>query len=167
MQVEGILASAGYHIAAPATAIYASHRMNTIGSIGVKTVLWDSSKMYENAGIKVHKVDTGEHKSTGLEGAPVTAAQLAEVQRVVDQLYAEFKAVITAGRNIVEKDLNPLADGRTWFASEALGYGLIDGIQPLEQTLSGLSQHRQPQHRLTRAEAADMFAAFEPMHTDR
>lgn len=161
VQIEGQLASAGYHIATPATAIYASHRMNTVGSIGVRTVLWDSSKMYDNAGIKVIKVDTGEHKSTGLEGVPVTEAQQAEVQRVVDQLYSEFLAVIIAGRGIDEKTLKPLADGRSWFAHEAEGFGLIDGIQSLETTLNSLTKRSQPRNGMTRAQAAEMFARYE------
>lgn len=161
VQIEGTLASAGYHIAAPATAIYASHRMNTIGSIGVRTVLWDSSKMYDNAGIKVIPVDTGAHKSTGVEGVPVTEAQQAEVQRVVDQLYAEFLAVIIAGRGIDEKTLKPLADGRSWFAHEAQGFGLIDGIQSPETTLSSLTKRSQSRTGMTRAQADSLFADFE------
>ncbi len=161
VQIEGTLASAGYHIAAPANAIYASHRMNTIGSIGVRTVLWDTTRMYQNAGIDVHKIDTGEHKSTGLEGVPVTEEQKAEVQRVVDQLYAEFLAVIIKGRGIAEADLKPLADGRTWFAHEAEGFGLIDAIQPLETTLANLKTRQPPAGRLTRAQADSLFSQFE------
>lgn len=161
VQIEGTLASAGYHIAAPANAIYASHRMNTIGSIGVRTVLWDTTRMYQNAGIDVHKIDTGEHKSTGLDGVPVTEEQKAEVQRVVDQLYAEFLAVIVKGRGIAEAELKPLADGRTWFAHEAEGFGLIDAIQPLETTLASLKSRQSPAGRLTRAQANRLFAQFD------
>tara|TARA_R110002167_G_scaffold188319_1_gene389838 strand:- start:18781 stop:19671 length:891 start_codon:yes stop_codon:yes gene_type:complete len=161
VQVEGILASAGYYVAAGATAIYASHRMHSVGSIGVRTALWDSSKLYEEAGIKVIKIDTGEHKSTGMDGVPITEAQVAEVQRVVDQLYAEFLQVIQQGRGISEKDLKPLADGRTWFAHEALGLGLIDAIQPLETTMAGLSRRSQSKQGMTTQAAAEMFAEFD------
>lgn len=159
VQIEGTLASAGYHVAVGASAIYASHRMNSVGSIGVRTALWDSAEMYENAGIKVIKVDTGEHKSTGLEGVPITEAQVAEVQRVVDQLYAEFLAVIIAGRGITEKELKPLADGRSWFAHEAEGFGLIDAIQPLETTLASLTARKQS-GGMTRAAADELFKDF-------
>lgn len=159
VQIEGTLASAGYHVAVGANAIYASHRMNSVGSIGVRTALWDSAEMYENAGIKVIKVDTGEHKSTGLEGVPITEPQVAEVQRVVDQLYAEFLAVIIAGRGITEKELKPLADGRSWFAHEAEGFGLIDAIQPLETTLASLAA-RQQKGGMTRAAADELFKDF-------
>lgn len=159
VQIEGTLASAGYHVAVGANAIYATHRMNSVGSIGVRTSLWDTAEMYENAGIKVIKVDTGEHKSTGLEGVPITEPQVAEVQRVVDQLYAEFLAVIIAGRGITEKELKPLADGRSWFAYEAEDFGLIDGIQPLEKTLASLTA-RQQKGGMTRAAADELFKDF-------
>lgn len=161
VQIDGILASAGYHVAAGATVIAAGNKMHSIGSIGVRTVLWDSSKLYEDAGIKVIKIDTGEHKSTGMDGVPVTEAQVAEVQRVVDQLYAEFLQVIQQGRGISEKDLKPLADGRTWFAHEALDLGLIDAIQPLETTLSNLPKRSNTQSGMTTKAAAELFAQFD------
>lgn len=159
VQVQGALCSAGYHVAAQANAIYASHRMNSIGSIGVRTVLWDSQKMYEDAGIKVIKIDTGEHKSTGLEGVEVTEPQIAEVQRLVDELYQEFLKVIQSGRNITNDEVKALADGRIWFASDAKKHKLIDAIQPLESTLAALSKSSKP--KLTRAQAAALFSSFD------
>jgi len=158
VQIQGILASAGYHFAAQANSIYASHRMNRVGSIGVRTVLWDSTEMYEKAGIKVIKIDTGEHKSTGLEGVPVTEEQQAEVQRTVDLLYAEFLRVIEVGRGISKEALKPLADGREWFAEDALKHNLIDAIQPLDTTLSALSKPHKS--RLSHTAVAEMFSEF-------
>ncbi len=160
VQVEGILASAGYHVAAKANAIYASHKMHSIGSIGVRTAVWDSQKMYEEAGIKVIKIDTGEHKSTGMSGVEVTEAQVAEIKRVVDQLYEEFLDVIKAGRGMDDKALKPLADGRVWFASAALDHGLIDGIQSLETTMAGLSKRSENRPGMTKAKADALFAEF-------
>lgn len=165
VQIEGTLASAGYHVAAGANSIYASHRMNSVGSIGVRTVLWDTSKMYDEAGIRVIKVDTGEHKSTGLAGVPVTEAQQAEVQRVVDQLYDEFLAVIVRGRGISESDLKELADGRTWFAHEAEEFGLIDGIQSLEQTMAELAKNSSAGGR-TRAESGMSIEAADALFAE-
>lgn len=161
VQVEGCLASAGYHVAAGAASIYAGHAMHSVGSIGVRTALWDTSKLYGDAGIKVIKVDTGEHKSTGLAGVEVTEAQIKEVQRSVDWLYAEFLRVIQLGRGMDEKTLKPLADGRVFFASEALTAGLIDGIQPLEQTLAALPKRQSGGKTMTRAQADALFVGVE------
>jgi len=161
VQVDGILASAGLHVAAGATAIYANHRMNSIGSIGVRTALWDTSEMFAKAGIKVIKFDTGEHKSTGLEGTPVTEEQAQEVQRIVDELYAEFLKTLQSGRKMSEAEAKEVADGRTWFAEDALKLKLIDGIQPVEQTIAQIRQANPPTPRLTRAESTEMFSKFQ------
>ena len=140
VQVEGSLCSAGYHVAAGATNIIANHKMNVIGSIGVRTVLVDTSKYYEDMGVKIMPIDTGEHKSTGQDGVPVTDSQKAEIQRQVDELYSEFINVIVEGRGISEKEAKALGDGRTWFANVALSSGLIDAIQGIELTIQNLAK---------------------------
>lgn len=160
VQVDGILASAGLHVAAGASAIYASHRMNIIGSIGVRTALWDTSEMFEKAGIKVIKIDTGEHKSTGLDGAPVTEEQVQEIQRIVDELYVEFLRTLQSGRKMTEAEAKEVADGRTWFSEDAVKLKLIDGIQPFEQTIAQVRKANPPKARLTRAESTQMFSKF-------
>lgn len=140
IQVEGSLASAGYHVGVGASAIYANHKMNSIGSIGVRTVLVDTSKYYEEMGVKVIAIDTGEHKSTGQDGVEITEAQEAEIQRQVNELMVEFLGVIVDGRGISENDAKTLGDGRTWFATDAVNNSLIDGIQSTEVTLQGFSK---------------------------
>lgn len=159
VQIEGSLASAGYHVAVGATSIYANHKMNSIGSIGVRTVLVDTSKYYEEMGVKVIPIDTGEHKSTGQDGVEITDAQSAEIQRQVDELYSEFIAVIVAGRGIAEKDARALGDGRTWFANDAINNSLIDDIQSTEVTLQGLSK-RSPGNGSNSLRAEETSAAF-------
>lgn len=166
VQVEGSLASAGYHVAVGASAIYANHKMNSIGSIGVRTVLVDTSKYYEEMGVKVLPIDTGEHKSTGQDGVPITDAQAAEIQRQVDELYVEFISVIVAGRGISEKDAKTLGDGRSWFANDAINNSLIDGIQSTEATLQGLSKRTNSNTggaSAFAAKASEDFAEFEDL----
>lgn len=133
VHVDGMLASAGYYIAAGASKIYAN-RMDLIGSIGTRIMLYDYSKYFEDIGIKAIPIDTGEHKSAGAEGTEITEAQQAEFQKIVDGYFEDFLNVINRGRNI--PDLNELADGRIFLASEAVNNGLIDGIKSVEQTLS-------------------------------
>ena len=160
VQVEGSLCSAGYHVAAGATNIIANHKMNVIGSIGVRTVLVDTSKYYEEMGVKIMPIDTGEHKSTGQEGVPITDSQKAEIQRQVDELYAEFINVIVEGRGILEKDAKALGDGRTWFATDALSSSLIDAIQSTEATLQSLAKRNVNNTAETNAFAEKTNAAF-------
>jgi protease-4 len=165
VQVEGSLCSAGYHVAAGASSIIANHKMNVVGSIGVRTVLVDSSKYYEDMGIKILPIDTGEHKSTGQDGVAITDVQKAEIQRQVDELYAEFINVIVEGRGISEKDAKTLGDGRTWFATDALNSSLIDTIQSIEQTIQSLAKRNTtPNNSNAFAEKTNAaFAEFESL----
>ena len=127
-----MLASAGYYIAAGATNIYAN-RMDLIGSIGTRIMLYDYSEYFNELGIKAIPIDTGEHKSAGAEGTEITEAQQAEFQRIVDGYFDDFISVINRGRTI--PDLDSLADGRVFFAADAVKNGLIDGIKSLDETL--------------------------------
>ena len=136
-QVDGLTASAGYYVASQANKIYAN-RMDLIGSIGTRIDLYDYSKAFDQAGIEAIPVNTGDHKSAGMMGTEITKEQRAEFQRIVDGFFEDFKNTVIQGRGMSEKEFNAVADGRVFFAHEAIDLGLIDGVQGIEQTLSEL-----------------------------
>ena len=139
-QVRGMLASAGYYLAANASRIYTGP-MDLTGSIGVRMALADYSRMFENAGIKVIPIDTGEHKSAGLVGTEITEAQQAEFQRIVDGYMDNFVNTIRKGRGdrISRESLDSVADGRVFFPKDAQQSGLIDGVQGITETLAEIN----------------------------
>jgi len=153
VQVDGLLASAGYYVASQAGAIYASPG-DLIGSIGTRTALYDFSKLYEEAGVKAIPVDTGEHKSAGLPGTKITDAQIAEFQRIVDGYFEMFLSAVERGRGMSRKELLKVADGRVFFPEESKEYGLIDGVQTLTQTLGAIVTQA-PGKRLTAKAAGE------------
>ena len=137
-QVDGMMASAALYATAHATSIYAGRR-DLVGSIGTRIMLYDYSKMFKEAGIKAIPIDTGEHKSAGAMGTEITKEQQAEFQRIADGYFADFKDVVTQGRGISSEDFDLLADGRVFFANEEpLDFGLIDGVQSLQETVNQL-----------------------------
>lgn len=138
-QVDGMAASAGYWAASQAESIFAG-RLDQVGSIGVRMALWDDSKYYEDQGMKLVVIDTGEHKSAGIYGAPITKEQIAEFQKTVDIYFESFKNAIVRGRGMAMKVLKPLADGRVFIGQEAVDNGLIDGIQTFEETFNQVRQ---------------------------
>lgn len=149
VQVDGLLASAGYYVASYASAIYAAHD-DLIGSIGTRTFLVDSSKAAEMAGFKVIPVDTGEHKSAGLPGTPVTESQIDATQQIVDGLFASFRDVVMSGRNMTSEQFDAVSDGRIFLSDAALRNGLIDGEQTLASTMQQVMSSVAPQGRSTR-----------------
>lgn len=137
VQVDGIAASAGLYVTAPATEIRAG-RMDLIGSIGTRMTLYDYSKAFEDAGIRAIPIDTGEFKSAGEIGTEITDEQIADFKRIVDGYFADFKAMLMAGRGLDQQQFEAVSDGRVWLTSDALKLGLVDKVATLEQTLAEL-----------------------------
>lgn len=141
VQGTGMIASAAYHVASQADRIY-TQRMDLIGSIGVRTMLYDYSKHFEELGIKAIPIDTGVHKSAGAFGTEITDEQAAEVQRIIDGYMDEFVDRVATGRDMAPAAVREVGDGRVFFAGDAQERGLIDGIQTLEQTMASLAPKR-------------------------
>ena len=141
--VEGMAASAAYYVASQADRILVG-RNDLIGSIGVKTMLYDYSEAFENAGIKAIPIDTGDFKSAGAFGTEITEEQKADFQRIVDGYYADFVSVVARGRGISEEAVRAAGDGRVFFPDEAMKMNLIDGIGDVAHVISELRSKAKP-----------------------
>lgn len=133
--VDGMCCSAAYWVASQAEKIYTSSIHDMVGSIGVKMVVADTSKLYENAGIKVHAIDTGKFKSAGEEGTEITEEHLAEFQKMIDTIYEDFILAVAGGRNSPIENVMAVADGRVFLTKEAANKGLIDGMKDLSSVV--------------------------------
>lgn len=145
-QISGMAASAHYYVASQAHQIFA-HRMDMVGSIGTKIILLDASKAFEEGGLEVVVVDTGEFKSAGEFGTEITDAQRADFQRVVDGFFEDFVAMIARGRGMAKAKVLEAADGRMFLASEAVDMGLINGIRTLDETIARITATRRRAQR--------------------
>jgi signal peptide peptidase SppA len=131
--VEDLAASGAYWLATSARRIEAGHN-SLVGSIGVYMVYRDWSKSFESAGVKTIVIRSGEHKGMGVPGAPITEAQIAAEQEVVDQIAGHFVQQVATGRRMTVDKIQSLATGRIWLAPEALRLGLIDALGDGSQT---------------------------------
>lgn len=127
-QVNGIAASAAYYIAANAESISAVNPLNEVGSIGVRMLVYDYSKAFEDEGIKPVVIDTGAHKSAGAIGTVVTEEQIAVWQAQVDRWMDHFVETVANGRRMPQESVRAAGDGRMFYAEDAARMGLIDGI---------------------------------------
>ena len=138
------IASAAYWIGSQATKLFVGPT-STVGSIGVYTVLVDSSRLAANQGIDVKVVKSGEMKGAGTPGTPITDAQVADTQRVIDDLNGHFVAAVARGRGMRMKhernaDGKPIpADGRVFIGQQAVDMGLADGVMDRSAALSAVS----------------------------
>ncbi len=136
--IEDTGASAAYWVASQARTI-AANAMAMVGSLGTFTVLYDLSKAAEMEGVQVHVVSTGERKGAAAPGTPVTDADLAEAQRLVDGFDAFFRAAVRDGRELGAKEASGIWTGAVWLAGDAKGLGLVDRVEPFDATVERLT----------------------------
>jgi signal peptide peptidase SppA len=127
--------SAAYWIAAQCTRIIANEGA-FVGSIGVYSVLVDSSQAAAAAGLQFSLIAAGEYKGLLEDGIPLDQKAFAETQRQVNAAYQLFLQNISEGRNWNINEVMRLGDGRVHIASEALKLNLINGIGSIESAMS-------------------------------
>lgn len=136
--IEDLGASAAYWAASQATKIFANPTA-IVGSIGTYGVVYDYSQYAAKEGIKVHVIRAGEMKGAGVPGTEVTAEQLAEQQKIVNDRNEFFIRGVKAGRKLSLEQTRELADGRVYVGQAATDRKLIDGVQSLDETFQQLA----------------------------
>lgn len=116
--------SAGYWIASAAERVIATPS-SYVGSIGVYIAIEDLSKAYDNFGVKMEVIKSGDLKAAGVPGTSLTDAQRANMQDLVDALHADFKAAVTMRRTGVAEDS---MRGQSFKGKDAAALGLITGL---------------------------------------
>ncbi len=165
--VEDLAASAAYFAIAGATKIVAS-RSALIGAIGTYAVIEDISGMAAKLGVKVHVIKAGEFKGAGVPGTTFTDSQQAEMQRVINDINAQFLAAVREGRKLTADKLKIVSDGRIWIAADAKRYGLIDEIGTFESVLaSSVSSAGANQARRGTDVQADFYSRLEAQQKQR
>ena len=132
--IDDLGASAAYWVAAQAGYVTANQTAE-VGSIGVFTVLSDSSGAAKAEGISIRVISSGPFKGAGFPGTEVSQAQIDDAQKRVDEMAALMVQAISKGRGRSPKTVQGWADGRIWGADEALAMGLIDGVMRIDRAL--------------------------------
>ena len=126
--VDNLAASAGCWFASSASRVVMSPAAMT-GSIGVVSILVDSSELMERIGLKVITIATGKHKGAGAWGTKLSGEQIDQFQHLVDQIGRQFIAAVARGRGLAAGRVSEVADGRVLMAREALAAGLVDEVR--------------------------------------
>lgn len=130
---DRIMASAAYYIAAGSSAIYASPSA-VVGSIGVYSAFLDETRAYEMEGLKVELFKSGDYKGMGLGGTALTDDHRAEIQRLVDSLYADFAGFVRDARGADRS----VMDGRVFRGQAAIDADLIDAVGTIDDAMAEL-----------------------------
>ncbi|MCL6553410.1 MAG: signal peptide peptidase SppA [Firmicutes bacterium] len=122
-----VAASGGYYIAAAADHIVAAPTTVT-GSIGVIVALANTEALSRKLGIRTIVFKSGAFKDLGNPNRPMTPAEAAIVQRLVDEAYARFVDAVARGRRMPPARVRQLADGRIYTGLQAQRLGLVDSL---------------------------------------
>lgn len=132
-------ASGGYYIAMAADEILAGETTLT-GSLGVILQLPNFTETADKIGFKQNIIKSGEFKDMGSQFRDVTPQEREIFQEIVDENYDEFVEVIVEGRDLSEKRVRELADGRIYSGKQAQELDLVDGLGDLEEATKSARQ---------------------------
>jgi len=127
-------ASGAYYIACAADTIYALPGTLT-GSIGVLMEFVDVSEGIAKLGIKAGSIASGALKDAGSPFRPMTEAERAYFQEVIDDSHAQFVEAVAKGRRLPIDKVRELANGRIYTGRQAQKLGLIDRLGGYDQAL--------------------------------
>jgi protease-4 len=137
-QMLSIAASGGYYVAMAADRVQA-HPTTVTGSIGVIFSSVNVAGLMKRLGIEDQTITGGEYKDAGSPLRRLTPEERAQLQSVVDDLYARFQEIVVLGRpNLTPEKVAALANGQIFSAPQALQNGLVDRIGTLEDAVSEL-----------------------------
>ena len=123
-------ASGGYYVAAAAEQIFARPTSIT-GSIGVIMSAWNFTEAARKVGIDqvVIKSDRTPYKDILSPTRPMREDERKMLTDIVDELYDQFVTIVDEGRPAMDRDqVQAVANGAIYTASQALAHGLIDAI---------------------------------------
>lgn len=137
--VDGYCCSAAEWVASQCTATWATPT-SLVGSIGTRMSVYDTSKMYEQEGVKVHEItsDGADLKVAGADGTPVTDAHIEYFKGIANDSQKFFTDAVKSGRNLTDAQMNDLLDGRVMIAGRGKDAGLVDNIGDEDDAMKSL-----------------------------
>lgn len=138
------MTSAAYWLASATNEIVAAP-LSAVGSIGVIAVHTEYTQMLKDMGITASVFRSGKYKA--LENPYEQLSQVAaeEIQADLDFVYDAFTHQVANARGMSVGFLRQhAAEGKCFYAEQALPLGLIDGIDSLEGVAQRLSEDTTP-----------------------
>lgn len=129
--VEETCASAAYYIAAAADEIYVD-KASLVGSIGVLMDGFGFTGLMEKLGVERRLMTAGANKALLDPFSPQDEEQRAYIQRMLDEIHAQFIEVVKKGRGTRLKENANTFSGLVWSGQQAINEGLADGLGNLD-----------------------------------
>jgi len=134
VSMGSVAASGGYYLAVAGERIFANPGTIT-GSIGVIMSFPDYQELMGKVGIKTEVVKSGRFKDIGSSTRPFTDSDRELLQKMIDDVQAQFVEAVSEGRKIPLERLQPYVDGRIFTGRQALAIGLIDELGTMQDAI--------------------------------
>ncbi|MEI8378719.1 MAG: signal peptide peptidase SppA [Planctomycetota bacterium] len=159
-----VAASGGYYIAMGADRIFAEPGTLT-GSIGVVGGKLAFEKFYEKIGITTSVVHRGKNSGVLSMTTPFSDAERETMQKMLNDIYAQFTTKAAAGRKMDVEKLEKMARGRVYTGAQALKLGLVDEIGTLADAIAFAKKSAglDPEQKLERLDLPKPISPFEQL----
>lgn len=137
VSMGGVAASGGYMISAAANYIFAEPTTIT-GSIGIFGLIPNLSGLVtDKLGVTFDEAITNRHTNymENLVFEKENSEEIKLMQTYVDRGYDTFLSIVADGRNMQKEQVNEIAQGRVWLATDALGIKLVDKLGSLDDAV--------------------------------
>jgi protease-4 len=132
--MESVAASGGYYVACASDVIVANPGTIT-GSIGVVMEFSNVEDLLKKIGLRSYVIKSGEHKDIGSPLRKMTSEERAILQGVIDSVHNQFVQAVAEGRNMEERKVRQIADGRIFSGEQARELGLVDRLGSLQDAI--------------------------------
>jgi len=137
--IEGTAASAAYWLASQASDITLTPS-GEVGSVGVRMMHVDMSKMLDDAGFKITELSAGDFKTEWSPYKPLSKAAQDDMQVRILRTHTDFVNAVAAGRGRRASSSmvkSKYGGGRMFTGDEALKGGLVDRLQSPRSFMRG------------------------------
>jgi signal peptide peptidase SppA len=135
--IDGLMASAALWIGTSASRIIAQNSTTEIGSIGVMVQFADMQPMWEQDGVKFHRINADQSRDKNKTFTDALNGDYTGIKNEqLNPLAEQFIAAVKANRpNLPDS----VFTGKVFFAEDALSLGLIDEIGSLDAAIAAVS----------------------------
>jgi protease-4 len=132
--MESVAASGGYYVACASDIIVANPGTIT-GSIGVVMEFSNVEDLLKKIGLRSYVIKSGKHKDIGSPLREMTSEEKVILQSVIDSVHSQFVRAVAEGRNMEERKVRRIADGRIFSGEQAKELGLVDRLGSLQDAI--------------------------------
>ncbi|MEW6432133.1 MAG: signal peptide peptidase SppA [Myxococcota bacterium] len=135
VSMSDVAASGGYWVSMDASAIVAQPSTAT-GSIGIYSVVPSLGGLYEKLGLNNETFKKGAHADALIAARLMSEDEAKRFDDDLKRSYDRFVELAAKGRDMNVEAMQEVAQGRTWYGSQAVRNGLVDRLGGFDEAIA-------------------------------